>query len=588
MPDPSVPGKKLDSVPPQNQDGELLESWGEIANFLGRDARTVQRWERELGLPIHRVKTGKQGQVYAYRVELENWRKQRDEKPDTKTGSGDEAEEDVWWKWRGWKWVAGVIVLLGVGIVIGILLPPKQKPGATNKILLFVRPFESQGTADGEKEFVSGLTNELITQLGKVNPARLGVFAPTTSAELGNEPIHQLQHEIGTNYVLEGSVRRVKDEVRINVSLVSAEDQKTVWANSYTTDMKDVLKAQDEVSGDVVRRIQGTLPQGADVVASKRSLDPEAYEAYLSGRLYWLDRDIQRSRAAYEKALSKDPQFAPALAGLAMTMLLSGQSPNDLMHPKEAVPQARAAAKKALELDPTLGDAYCVLANIAQNYDYDRAEAERLYKKAVEVDPSNVTAHEWYGYYFLVLNKMPEAEKELKQALQLDPAAALLNTQAAEIQYYRRDFDVAIAQAERVLRDNPNFVYARIWRGCAMREKKMYPEALKEFALLRQQTNDSPASLALYGNALGLSGDKAGAMKVLQELEKAKQKRFVPAIYIAGVYLGIGDLPQVMVAMKQAYEERYDRLIYMNVEPMADALRGRADFGELMTEVGVR
>jgi Tfp pilus assembly protein PilF len=320
----------------------------------------------------------------------------------------------------------------------------------------------------------------------------------------------------------------------------------------------------------------------------KTPIDPEAYEAYIKARVYALDRDILRARSAYDLALQRSADFAPARAGLALTLLLEGQSPNDLARPKEAVPEARDLAKKALESDGTLGDAYCVLANIAQTYDYNPAEAERLYQEAMRVDPSNMTAHEWYGNYFMIRNHMDEAEREVNKGRQLDPAAPLLNTQVAEIKYYRRQYDAALQLTEKILEGHPNFVYARLWKASALREQKRYVEALKEFEELRHETNNSPASIALQGHALGVSGDRAGALKSLHELEALQATRYVPSLYIAGIYLGLNDRKATMAKLKEAYQERYDRLVYINVDPMADSLHGDAEFEQLMQKVGVK
>jgi TolB-like protein len=623
MPDANTPRDRSGPIPASPRNESRLESWGEIASYLGRDIRTAQRYERDFALPVRRLRTAKQGQVYAYRSEIDEWIKQRQEKggvaaepsdfepnaanpesnaktngtnasrqagtieakpsptPERENGVGEETTGALPWKWA----FLALTGLLAVGVIVAALWP--SRPEARGKALLFVRPFETLSGEANEKAFVSGLTNELITQLAKADPAKLVVFAPTTSISLGKSSIRELQRELSADYVLEGSVLRAQEQIRINASLVSANDQKTKWANSYTADMREVLKSQDKVVNDVVQQILGFLPglKAGLRATGFGTVDPAAYEAYLKGRLYFLDRDILRSREAYEAAIEKDPKFAPAQAGLAMTVLLAGQAPNDMLTPLSAVPEAKRLAEQALASDGTLGDAYCVLANIAQYYDYDARNAERLFQKAIEVDPSNVTAHEWYAYYFMVLNRMEEAERERQAALKLDPAALLLSAQGAEIRYYKRDYDGVLDETRKTLRAYPNFVYARIWQASALREKKMYGEAAQEFRLLRQQTNDSPASLSLEGHFLGITGDRQGALKVLGELDSLSQQRFVPALYRAGIYVGLGDRKNALANLQRAYQERYDRLEYLNVDPMADPLRNESEFQELMKRV---
>jgi TolB-like protein len=471
---PTAPGNQSEQESANNKSEGRLESWGEIAGYLGRDIRTVQRWEHDLGLPVQRLRTAKQGQVYASKAELDRWREQRAGKAvrvegngKTETGAeangaGESPRQPDQSETRGSQWMVGVACVLGLIAMFWAFRPVAKDPQSAEvaKSQLFVRPLGSLSSAPEEVPFVQGLTNDLITQLGKADPESIVVFAPTTSAEYGKKTIPELRRELKTDYILEGSARRADDRLRIDVTLVAARDQKAVWTNSYTTDMKDVLRSQDDVVQDVVGQIRtwmakvrgGDKGKEADrknrTTAEKReTIDPGAYEAYVEGRLYWLDRDILRSRAAFEHALQRSPDFAPAQAGLAMVLLVAEQSPNDAVRPRDSVPQARGLARKALANDPTLGDAYCVLANIAQNYDYDSKEAEQLYQGAVKVDPASVTAHEWFGYYYLVHNRMAEAEMELNLALQLDPASLLINAQAAEMKYYRRDYEAALELA---------------------------------------------------------------------------------------------------------------------------------------------
>jgi TolB-like protein/tetratricopeptide (TPR) repeat protein len=610
----------LDDSSPANE--PRLESWGEIALYLKRDIRTAQRYEKNFGLPIRRMRIGKQDQVYGYRSELDRWILERqpkfedeptDEKPSGDIShNGKQADEiNTFAPTREneadqespvdppqpkprlpvWKWIAAlgcVVLLLGVGAFK--IIPDRAIRGTdgSSKILLFVRPFTSLGMDGDQQVFVRGLKDETIIQLGKLDPTHLGVFAPTTSDEFGNMPIQKLKQNLGANYVLEGSVRLVSDQLRIDAVLISTKDGNQVWANSYTGSRNDALQLQDEITTDVAGKISGTLPHlNEHAIHPVTPADSEVSEAYRNGRVYWLDRDLHRSLASYEKALSKDPKYSPALAGLATAYLLLGETPNDVMPPDMAIPKARKAANEALAIDPNLTDALCVLANIAQGYDHNLPEAERLYKKAIEADPSNVTAHEWYGYYLVVMNRMSEADGEIKRALEIDPASPLLNTTYAELKYYQRDYDGAILQAQKTLEEYPGFFLARFWLGSAYREKKMYPLALEQFHLARQESNDIPCMVQAEGNVLGLTDDKAGAVKLLSQLQASSKSRYVPALYFAGIYQGLGERDQVFQWLNKAYVERNDRLPYLGVDPLADSLRSDPRFRELMKKVGL-
>jgi len=606
MPDsPSAPGKLAE--PPHNE--PRLESWGEIAAYLRRDIRTVQRWERFHGLPVRRLVIGKQGQVYAYRSELDAWVRKRqpgldedpsepDAPPDdstvTKDFSPDKAppiekeKPRLWWRIT----LPGILLLAAtLGWMNPIhdwfraLLFPSQKH------LLFVRPFNSLPPDSEQQLFVKGLKDEMIIQLGRVDPAHLGVFAPTTSDAEGAKSIAELRSGLGANYVLEGSVRRALDQLRIDVVLISTKDGSQVWSKSYTGEARDILRLQDNVTTDVATQIGATLPGSAtrrDLFPFGQQVDPKAYEAYLEGRVHWLNRDLLRSRESYERALQIAPEYSRARAGLAMVYLILGQSPNDGLQPSQSVPLARQAAEASLQQDPRTADAYCVLANIAQCYDHDMQLAERLFRQAIELDPSNVTAHEWYGYFLMVNNRIPEALQETRQALALDPASPLLQNVQGEVYYYQRDFDAAIRQELQTLQGSPGFLYSRIWLASAYREKRLYPQALSEFEIARKQSNDAPALLALYGHALAVSGDITGAHKVLRDLQNISQQRYVPALYFAAIYTGLGDKEHALEFLEKSFTEQNDRLVYLGVDPMADSLRSDKRFQDLIKRCGLR
>jgi TolB-like protein/Tfp pilus assembly protein PilF len=603
----SAPGK----LPDPDSNERRLESWGEIATYLRRDIRTVQRWESLHGLPVRRLQIGKQGQIFAYRSELDRWMLQRQPAPNGDVTHSDNGSPETpipmvvseaangqtttSGKSTAWRWkaaVLGLLLLASLGWINpihdwihDILFPPETK------IHLFVRPFASLPPEPDQQLFVRGLKDEMIIQLGKVDPKQLGVFAPTTSDAEGAKSIADLRSVLHADYVLEGSVRRALDQLRIDAVLIATKDGIQVWSKSYTGNARDILQLQDNVTEDVAVQIRGTLPAGtkSDLgMEQSEKVDSRAYKAYLEGRVHWFDRDLLRSKASYERALEIDPGYSRARAGLAMIFLLMGQSPNDALPPSQSVPLAREAAKQALRSDTKNADAYCVMGNIAQSYDHDMPAAERYFLKAIEVDPANVTAHEWYGYFLTVNNRLPDALQQTKLALELDPASPLLQDVQGEIYYYQRNFDASIQQELKTLQRSPGFLYPRIWLASAYREKKMYKEALNEFDLALKQSNYSPALLGLYGHALAIAGDKTGAQQMLAKLEETSQARYVPALYFAAVYTGLGDKDHTFQWLEKAFKEQDDHLVYLGVDPMADPLRGDPRFQELMKRSGLR
>ncbi len=606
-------------IPDPPTDEPRLESWGEIAAYLRREIRTVQRWERYQGLPVRRLQIGKLGSVYAYRSELDKWYRERQPQPENgeedteKAGNGEVAahvtvstEADKQ-KSQGQADGSGLlaprprITRLHITItLLTLLVVAAVTPGvyflrhghspvrsASGKIRLVVLPFANLSGDPQQDYFSAGLTDEMTTQLGRLDPERLGVIAATASKLIAGKSMAEVGRTLDVQYALEGSVRRGGNQVRIDVQLIQVSDQTNLWADSYTGDLGDILHVQDEVAAAVAGQIRVALPVGALGVngakGTARAVNPEAYDDYLRGRFYWTNRgDLHKSIDAYQKAVQKDPSYALAYAGLASGYALLGQVPYDDMPPIQAKPKAREAAERALQLDPQLGEAHSVLANVSFSYDWDFDAAEREFQRALALGQNDPTAHQWHSHYCIVRNRLQQALEENSRTLALDPVSPLFNTTRAEIYYNARQFDAAIAQARRTLEQYPTYPLAYIWLGSAYREKKMYKDALEQFAQARKLSGNHPAITALYGHALALSGDTAGARRALADLRLLAKSRYVSALYFAGVYTGLGEKSTALDWLDKAYKERNDRLVYLNVDPMADPLRSEPRFRDLM------
>jgi len=615
MPDSTV-GGHLKSDPPTDE--PRLESWGEIAAYLHREIRTVQRWERYQGLPVRRLQIGKLGTVYAYRSELDKWFRERQPAaengelaavvtvlPDTDPSeSKDDSSHSMPPPPRPRPRITRlhITITLLTLLLVAVITPAfyfklsrhASVRSTSGKIRLIVLPFRNLSGDPQQDYFSAGLTDEMITQLGRIDPARLGVIAAETSKLSASKPMPDLGRTLDVQYAMEGSVRRGGNQVRIDVQLIQVSDQTHVWTNTYTGDMSDILHVQGEVAAAVASQIRVTLPVGAGSLSeskakSARVVDPEAYDAYLRGRLYWTNRgDIHKSITAYQHAIDKDPKYALAYAGLARAYALLGQVPYDDMPPSDAKPKAREAAEQAIRLDPQLGEAHSVLANVSFSYDWDFDAAEHEFQRAFALNPNDATAHLWYSHYCMMRNRLPEAEQENSRTLDLDPASPLFNTVRAEIYYNARQYDSAIDQASRTIEQYPTYWLAYIWLGSAYREKHMYTEALQQFAEGRKVSGDHPVFIALHGHALGLTGDRAGALMAATELQHLSQSRYVSPLYFAAVDIGLGQKKSALDFLDKAYKERTDRLVYLNVDPMADPLRDEGRFRDLMTRLNLR
>jgi TolB-like protein/tetratricopeptide (TPR) repeat protein len=612
-------GERQKPDPPTDE--PRLESWGEIAAYLRREIRTVQRWEKYQGLPVRRLQIGKLGSVYAYRSELDKWYRER--QPHAENGEEDveealngEVAADVTVSTEADKQESKgeasgrelprarpritrlhiTITLLTLLVVAAVtpgvyLLRRGHSPlrsASAGKIRLVVLPFTNLSGDPQQDYFSAGLTDEMITQLGRLDPERLGVIAAETSKLFASKPIAELGRTLDVQYAMEGSVRRGGNEVRINVQLIQVSDQTQFWANSYTGDLRDILHVQDEVAAAVASQIRVALPVAAVGVFDgktkpARAVNPEAYDAYLRGRLYWTNRgDLHKGIEAYQQAIDKDPNYALAYAGLARAYALLGQVPYDDMPPVDAKPKAREAAERALQLDPQLGEAHSVLANVSFSYDWDFAAAEREFQRAFALNPNDATAHLWYSHYNMMRNHLPVALQENSRTLDLDPVSPLFNTVRAEIYYNSRQYDLAIDQASHTIEQYPTYWLTYIWLGSAYREKKMYAEALQQFSEARKLSSDHPAIMALYGHTLALAGDRAGARRTLADLHLLAQSRYVSSLYFAAVFTGLGEKSTALDWLDKAYKERNDRLLYLNVDPMADPLRSEPRFRDLM------
>jgi TolB-like protein/Tfp pilus assembly protein PilF len=602
-----------------------LVSWKEIAVHLGREIRTVQRWEKTEGLPVRRHEHQKRSTVYAYAIELDEWFKKRQPADDPEADAAFVPEPDVADvstdsdngnaslsahpslaaaehlagsrarvpAGSTWKQLAKALAAVAAILIIAYAVFRWIQPNAflQKKVRLVVIPFTNLSRDPTQDYFSAGLTDEMITRLGSLDPQHLGVIAAASSSALAGKPIAEIGHALDVQYALEGSVRREGSRVRIDVQLIQVSDQTQLWAASYDRDLDDILRVQDDVGAAVASQIPVALnpPNSrAAFAVTRRTVNPEAYDAYLRGRFYWTNRgDLHKSIDAYQQAIQKDPQYALAYAGLASSYALLGQVPYDDLKPSDAKPKAREAAERALQLYPELAEAHAVLGNVAFSYDWNFEKAEQEFQQAIALGPNNPISHHWFSHYCIVRNRLLQALEENSRTLELDPVSPLFNTTRAEIKYNMKDYDGAIEQGRRTIDQYPTYPLAYIWLGSAYRQKKMYREALDSFSQGRRLSGDHPAMIALYGHALAVSGDTTGAGKALADLQHVAQSRYVSSLYFAAIYTGLGERATALDWLDRAYNERNDRLVYLGLDPIADPLRSEPRFTELLHKIGI-
>jgi TolB-like protein/Tfp pilus assembly protein PilF len=458
-----------------------------------------------------------------------------------------------------------------------------QPPGKTRLVVL---PFQNLNGDPAQDYLSAGLTDEITTQLAQLDPVHLGVIASTSSKLMAGKSVPEVTRLLNVQYVLEGSVRRDGDRMRIDAQLIQASDETHVWASSYTRELTDILKVQAEVSEAVARQIPGNLH--LSVPAPAISGNARAHEAYLKAKLYLDNRsDPEKSLHWFEEAIREEPNYALAYAGMSQVYALLGEVPYNVIVPREANRKGREAARHALEIDPTLAQAHAALGTAAFNYDWDLRAAKHEYQLALELNPGDATVHEWLGLVYMVQGETKQALEEGQRSLDLDPVSPACHAFLSQAYYFAGDYDHAVEQARSILEVQPNFLQARYWLGSAYLRKRKYPEALEQFRQARDASARNPVTLMGYGYAQALAGNPDEARTTLRELEARSKNQYVPAVYFAGIYLGLSDNAQAMNYLNQAYQERSDRMIYLGVEPMVDPLRSNPDFRRLLHQIAL-
>jgi tetratricopeptide (TPR) repeat protein len=433
----------------------------------------------------------------------------------------------------------------------------------------------------------------MIAQLGRLQPARLGVIARTSAMRYRatDKRVDQIGQELGVDYVLEGGVRRASGRMRVNARLIQVSDQAQVWSESYERALADVL----EVQGAMARAIAGEIhlrlsPEEQASLGTRRPVHPEAYLLYLEGRYHLNKRSeegLRRGLERFQQALRAAPQDALAQAGLADAYLLLGAGDYAVLPPREAMPQAKAAAQRALQLDGRRAEPHTTLAFIAFTYEWDWAGAEAAFRRALELDPNYATAHHWYALYLKSLGRADEALAEARRALDLDPLSLIIGADRAWSLYHLRRYPEAVAQCERVLALDPGFAVARWNLGQALVQQGQAQQAVVELQQVVRLAGPSPVYRASLAEAQAAAGRRQEAARILEELQAQARVRYVSPADLARVHLALGQRDQAFALLEKAVAERSDFLVNLKVDPRLDPLRADPRFAALLSRLGL-
>jgi len=491
-------------------------------------------------------------------------------------------------RWRVTFAVAGLALAALVGVLAGSNVGGWRErvlggagPGRIQS--LAVLPLENLSRDPEQEYFADGMTDELITNLSKISALRVISRTSVMAYKNAKKPLPQIARELNVDAVIEGSVLRSGDRVRITAQLLHAPTDRHLWAQSYEGDLRDILALQSEVAQAVAREIKIVVsPQEQTRLASARPVNPEAYRLCLLGRFLLNKRTEEGFKSAidhFQRALEIDPAYAPAYAGLADSYILQGLG---FLPPKQAIPRGKAAAQKALDIDESLADAHTSLAMACTAYDWDWSACEEEFKRAIELNPNYATAHHWYGDHLSNMGRHAEAIAEVQRAQQLDPLSPTISACLAYRYFYARQYQEAIRRLRETVSLFPEFARAHRWLGDTYMANGAHQEAIVAYQKAMSLSGASAAEVAALGQAYAKGGIRGYYLWELRRLREESKHRYVEAAAFASLSAGLGEKDQAFSYLEKAYADREYGLTVLKIEPAFDPLRSDPRFQDLL------
>ena len=478
-----------------------------------------------------------------------------------------------------------VLVLAGS---LALTLYPWRRSLPTIRSLA-VLPLKNLSGDPSQDYFADGMTDELITHLGQINTLRVISRTSAMTYKGGHKSLAEIARELNVEAVVEGSVLRSGERVRIIAQLIQVPADTHIWAESYEGDIRDTLALQNRVARSIAEQIRGTLkPQEQAALGKSKKISPESYEAYLKGRFFWNKRTgdgLKRAIDYFNRAIETDPAYAEAYSGLADAYALSGDWEYGVLAPQVAFREAKAAATKALALDDNLGEAHTSLAFALDLYGWDWKTAETEYKLAIKLNPSYATAHQWYASHLMVMGQNGEAISELRKAKSLDPLSLIISADLADVLCVAHLYDDSVQESKNALEIDPSFAVGHYVLGQAFEQKHMYNEAIAEFQRAIVISGHSAAFDSGLAHAYAVSGRKEEATKIAMDLESLSSLNPSAEAHIALIYVGLGDMDQAMSWLNKAYDARFNPSILSR--PFFDPVRSDPRFKDLLIRIGL-
>jgi TolB-like protein/Tfp pilus assembly protein PilF len=484
--------------------------------------------------------------------------------------------------------VGGLVLLLALLVGFGAgKVREWLRPVAPRIQSLAVLPLQNLSGDAGQEYFADGMTEELTTDLSKIGAVRVISRTSAMRYKGANKSLREIARELNVDGVVEGSVQRSGNRVKITAQLILASTDTHLWADSYERELRDVLALQDDVAKSIANEIKIKLTPGElNRLTSSRAVNPEAYEAYLKGRYFWSKRTQegeQKGLEYFQQAVSLDPGYAPAYSGVADSYIVLGAHGH--LPVNDAFPKARTAAIKALELDEGLAEAHVSLATVKTFYDWDWPGSEREFKRALELNPNYATAHHWYSHYLVNVGRLDEAVAEIKRARELDPFGVTVNIWLATTLYYSHRYDQAIDQSRKILELYPEWSEVHGSIGDCYAQKGMLAEAVAEWQKTLTASGQNQLASSLE-QAYAVGGYTGYLRKQLDQLKASSQTKPVSPLEFAYTYASLGEKDHAIEWLERAYEER-DPWLYVKAEPKLDSLRSDPRFKDLLRRLGL-
>jgi TolB-like protein/DNA-binding winged helix-turn-helix (wHTH) protein/Flp pilus assembly protein TadD len=486
-----------------------------------------------------------------------------------------------------------LLAVAAVALAAGALVHQRRAPSGERKApeirSIAVLPLKNLGGDATDEYFSDGMTDSLITALSGVGGLKVISRGSVVRFRNTDADPRDVGRQLGVATVLEGSVGKGAESVRVVVRLVSVADGRVLWTrDTRERAMGDVFDLQEEIARDVVAELTGGRGTPARPHARQQTGSVEAYQAYLRGRYLWNKRteeSLKKSLAYYEEAARADPAYALPYVGLADSYLVLKSL--SLVTPQEAHAKVETALRRALEIDESLGEAHTSLAWVRFAYDWNWPEADREFRRAIELHPNDATTHQWYAEYLSAMRRFDESFAEIQRAQQLDPPSPIINVIAAQTYFFARRYDRAIEECRRTLELDPDFYIAHDYLGWAYGQKGMH-EAARAAVRRARELEDTPLQLGEVGSVEAAAGNRAEARSVLQQLRARVERNPGPrhSYRIARIYSALDEPDAAFRSLQQALEDRDEMMVWMNVDPHLDKLRPDPRFADLLRRVG--